>query len=141
MIKIKRTALQGMPQNSHFGSHDTMLSSWKRVLTVIQVLWFSINCIGRLAQRMALTTLELTTLAFIYSMLATSVCWRHKPLDVSYPITLETDITIAEILTKVSTHYLHSRCGFTNGAHRPVLSQNIPINEPPLTSLAAKNGS
>jgi hypothetical protein len=90
---------------------------------------------------MALTTLELTTLAFIYSMLATSICWRHKPLDVSYPITLETDITIAEILMKVSTHRLYPRSGFTDDAHRPVLPQNIPINERLLTSLAAKNGS
>lgn len=56
-----------------------------------------------MGQRMALTTLELTTLAFIFMMLATSVCWRHKPLDVSYPIVLETEITIAEIVKKVST--------------------------------------
>src|SRR5256885_8314531 len=74
-----------------------------RIITVVQVLWFSVNCIGRLIQRMELTTLELTTLAFIFSMLATSVCWRHKPSDVGYPIVLKTETTIAEILKKVSS--------------------------------------
>ena len=121
MTRTKRTAWQGKRKYIDREEHETILISLTRGITVVQVLWFSINCIGRLIQRMALTTLELTTLAFIFSMLATSVCWRHKPLDVAYPIILETNNTIAEILKKVS-------------------SLNAPFHRRRLTELLAQAG-
>ncbi|KAI9928447.1 hypothetical protein MW887_002492 [Aspergillus wentii] len=59
-----------------------------RLIAILQALWFSINCILRAVQHLALTTLELTTLSFIIIFLVTSYCWHHKPMDISRPITL-----------------------------------------------------
>ena len=69
-----------------------------RFITVVQILWFVLNCIGRAAQHLALTTLELTTLGFIVCTIGTFFFWAHKPSDVDLPIVLETESTIAEIL-------------------------------------------
>ncbi len=71
-----------------------------RVITLVQICWFTINCIGRTVQRLAMTTFELTTLAMIACSLGTLFCWLHKPMDVEAPIPLIADITMAEILTQ-----------------------------------------
>jgi len=69
-----------------------------RFLMVCQVLWFSLSSIGRAASHPNISTMEFTTLAFIPCMLATSVCWRHKPADVGRPIILHCESPISEIL-------------------------------------------
>lgn len=69
-----------------------------RAITIIQVLWFSITSVARFILHLELTTLELTTLGFIFCMLVTSYCWKHKPCDVERPIILKTDTEIADIL-------------------------------------------
>ncbi|KAG8525571.1 uncharacterized protein KY384_009215 [Bacidia gigantensis] len=69
-----------------------------RIITVLQALIFAITAIGRVASGLSITTLELTTLAFIFAMLATSCFWRHKPQDVTTGIVLKTGITSREVL-------------------------------------------
>ncbi|KAJ5476981.1 hypothetical protein N7539_007125 [Penicillium diatomitis] len=71
-----------------------------RVIAVLQALWFLINCIIRLAQRLFLTTFELTTLSFILIFFVTSFCWKDKPKDVSRAIILTTDTPIDTIRSK-----------------------------------------
>lgn len=46
-----------------------------RGIAVVQSLWFTFNSLGRAAQGLHLTTLELTTLSFVFIMTATSACW------------------------------------------------------------------
>lgn len=60
--------------------------------------WFTLNVITRPAQKLAVTTMEMTTLAFIFFAFGTSVCWWYKPRDVEVPIILNTDYTIEQIL-------------------------------------------
>ncbi|KAL2796641.1 hypothetical protein BJX66DRAFT_133898 [Aspergillus keveii] len=65
-----------------------------RCLVVCQAVWMLLNCILRVAQGLALTTLELTTVSFVLVFFATSFCWYHKPQDVSttYTLTLGANI-------------------------------------------------
>lgn len=65
-----------------------------RMIAILQALWFLINCIGRGAQHLSLTTLELTTISFTIIFLVTSFCWQHKPKDVSRAIILRTDASV-----------------------------------------------
>ena len=69
-----------------------------RLVALGQVLWFLVNCIGRVLQRIGLTLGELTTLSFIFCTMATSYYWRRKPADVECPIVLQTKTKIADIL-------------------------------------------
>ncbi|KAL8791243.1 MAG: hypothetical protein Q9213_000200 [Squamulea squamosa] len=59
-----------------------------RTLTSVQVLWFTLQCIGRAAQHLSISTFELDMVAFVLCTFPTSYFWRHKPLDVSTTITL-----------------------------------------------------
>jgi len=69
-----------------------------RILTLLQTLWFVINMAGRAAQHLDITCGELTTAAFTVCSIGTTVCWIHKPADVSTPELVRSDMAIAEIL-------------------------------------------
>ncbi|KAI9866389.1 MAG: hypothetical protein M1813_001511 [Trichoglossum hirsutum] len=71
-----------------------------RAITIVQIGWFCIQCIGRAIQHLQISTLELTTLTFIFCTLCTFFFWNHKPLDAETHIVLRTETPIAEILVK-----------------------------------------
>lgn len=52
-----------------------------RALTLIQIVWFLIQSIGRWAQHLKLSTFELSTIAFIICTINTFFFFRHKPRD------------------------------------------------------------
>ena len=69
-----------------------------RCITIVQVIWFSINSVGRAVQHLQLTTLELTTLAYIPCMILTSMCWYHKPSSNERGRILKCKVPLADIL-------------------------------------------
>jgi len=69
-----------------------------RIFTGIQIVWFVFNMAGRRAQNLAITCGEVTTAAFIVCSFGTVLCWWHKPADVSTSVTIEANVSIAEIL-------------------------------------------
>ncbi|KAI4103591.1 MAG: hypothetical protein L6R37_003737 [Teloschistes peruensis] len=70
-----------------------------RLLTVAQILIFLIKSVVRASQHLAITSLELTTLAFIFAMILASWFWKDKPQDVNKPFVLKSKASISEILT------------------------------------------
>lgn len=66
-----------------------------KVVAVIQTSYLILECIARRAQLLAITPLELSTLAFVPSTLATYYVWMDKPLgvDTSTPIYSKTPIS------------------------------------------------
>jgi hypothetical protein len=68
-----------------------------RFLTLCQTMWFLVNCIARQIEGIALTTIELSTLAFILSAAGSFFCWFHKPMDVETPEYVDLAISIAEV--------------------------------------------
>ncbi|KAL2044871.1 hypothetical protein N7G274_002646 [Stereocaulon virgatum] len=71
-----------------------------RFLTLVQITWFAIQAFGRCAQHLALSTFELSTLAFVFCTLNSFFFLRHKPLDVDTRITLRSTAKLEEILVK-----------------------------------------
>ncbi|KAF2193614.1 hypothetical protein K469DRAFT_549960 [Zopfia rhizophila CBS 207.26] len=69
-----------------------------KLITCFQVGYLILQCIGRVVQGIALTTLELSTMAIVVCAIMTSVCWIAKPLDVRYPIRIRMDVTVAQVL-------------------------------------------
>ncbi|KAF2238539.1 hypothetical protein EV356DRAFT_528995 [Viridothelium virens] len=69
-------------------------------ITITQVLWFTFTTIGRAVQGLAMTTLELTTLGLIFMMTVASLCWWHKPMDVSAPIVLDLKVDLRTVLAE-----------------------------------------
>ena len=73
-----------------------------RTIAIVQCLWFTINSFGRIAQGLHITTLEITTLAFIFLMSACVVFWWRKPMDIRRPIVLSCEISLAQVVAEAA---------------------------------------
>ncbi|KAF7973384.1 hypothetical protein HWV62_15485 [Athelia sp. TMB] len=62
-----------------------------KTVAVVQTLWFVAQCIARRAQGMAITNLEIMTLAYTVITVAMYAAWWHKPLNVRCPVRVEGD--------------------------------------------------
>lgn len=71
-----------------------------KALVCLQTGWFVVQCFGRLAQSLPLTTLELVTISYVWCTWAIYAQWLKKPLDVTAPTVLRTQASTAEILLK-----------------------------------------
>ena len=72
--------------------------SLARVLALLQIVWFTIQAIARCVQHLALSTFELSTLAFVFCTMNTLYFWWNKPLDAESPIVLHCPTRISEII-------------------------------------------
>ncbi|KAG6915238.1 hypothetical protein DXG01_012570 [Tephrocybe rancida] len=59
-----------------------------KCLVLTQVTWFVLQVLARAVQHLAITELEIVTLAFTVLNFITYLCWWNKPLDVNDPIQL-----------------------------------------------------
>ena len=57
-----------------------------KIIAILQTTWFIVQCIARGQQRLALTELELVTLALASLNAVTFAIWWHKPLGVQDPV-------------------------------------------------------
>ena len=71
---------------------------FQKTLTCLQTGWFILQTIGRAIQRLPVTTLELTTLSYVFCSLAMYFQWANKPLDVQSPTIIKCNVTIHQIL-------------------------------------------
>ena len=69
-----------------------------RVITIAQITWFLLQAFGRVAQGLAITTLEISAVAFVFCTFGTYFFWLYKPLDIQTPNILIANTSIAEIL-------------------------------------------
>lgn len=95
-----------------------------RVLTVAQTTWFVAQSLARLIQHLALSTFELSTIAFIFCTVNTVFFWRHKPLDVETPIILRCqtrlDYIIREAGDQNQGRYSSTPLDFVNPSPKPL---------------------
>lgn len=68
-----------------------------RCITAFQISYLIIQCIGRAAQGLAITTLELNALGIAVCSLMTAFTWLHKPADVRSPCLVLGKCSIDEI--------------------------------------------
>lgn len=73
---------------------------FQKLFTCIQAGWFIVQCLGRAIQKLPVTTLELSTLCFVFCTLVMYYQWANKPLDVESPTVLTSSTTMATILTQ-----------------------------------------
>ncbi|KAJ6477954.1 hypothetical protein DFH09DRAFT_1056463 [Mycena vulgaris] len=55
-------------------------------VALVQILWFMTQCLARVGEKIAVTELEVTTLAFAVVNVSIWILWWNKPLDVQHPI-------------------------------------------------------
>ncbi|ESK84432.1 hypothetical protein Moror_6233 [Moniliophthora roreri MCA 2997] len=64
-------------------SHADVIS---KTITVFQTSWFIVQCIARSIEGLAITELEIITLAFAFLNFIICFLWWNKPLRVRYPV-------------------------------------------------------
>jgi hypothetical protein len=69
-----------------------------RFFTICQLSWFSLGCLGRAIEHLAITTMELSALAFVFCTLGTYFFWFAKPMDVGSATVLVPNTSLREIL-------------------------------------------
>ncbi|KAF8309335.1 hypothetical protein DL93DRAFT_2063064 [Clavulina sp. PMI_390] len=57
-----------------------------KIIILFQTSWFVVQCIARINQHLAITELELATLAYTILIAGIYVCWWSKPRGVAQPI-------------------------------------------------------
>jgi len=68
-----------------------------KFITILQTTWFILRCIVRGQQQLALTELELVTLALASLNVVTLATWWHKPLGVQQSIKIYSKIEIRNV--------------------------------------------
>ena len=69
-----------------------------KIIASVQIGYFVLQCIGRAAQRLVTTILELNALAIVVCSLLTNYIWLHKPSDIRKPFQLNCRTSMNEIL-------------------------------------------
>lgn len=59
-----------------------------KIFTLLQILWLCVLCVARLAQVLALTTLEVAALAYIPCATVLYFTWWYRPYEVDVPTVL-----------------------------------------------------
>ncbi|KAK0186353.1 hypothetical protein F5146DRAFT_127820 [Armillaria mellea] len=65
-----------------------------KTIVLLQISWFVVQCCARAAQKLPITLLEMSALAFAVLSIASYAAWWEKPVDVLYQIRLEEDSSI-----------------------------------------------
>ncbi|KAK0221692.1 hypothetical protein IW262DRAFT_921870 [Armillaria fumosa] len=82
-IDITAGVLQGLKNIREDDIKDRSKSDiTTKAITVIQLIWFITQCIGRHTQNLPVTLLEISTLAITTLSIILSLLWMNKPCDV-----------------------------------------------------------
>ena len=93
-----------------------------RSITFLQTLLFIVNIIMRAAQGLTITALELSTAAFVFLSVLTTLLWIQKPADVQRCDFIEAKVLISTIRTEghaTDTVYSHTPLDFISREEWP----------------------
>lgn len=106
-----------------------------KTLACAQALWLFIQCIGRAAQRLPVSTLELSTLAYVFCATTIYAAWWSKPLDV------ETRTSVQLRCVHVADDGTTAHHATPRGSHHERITASIPerAREPPYLQVRFHN--
>jgi hypothetical protein len=89
LLEMFRNNTLPWPKVSDDDIKDKSKADWIiKSLAIIQILWFATQMIGRWAQGLGTTTLELFTLGIVVAAVVIYVCNWERPFDVQMPIVI-----------------------------------------------------
>ncbi|KAG6906267.1 hypothetical protein DXG01_014875 [Tephrocybe rancida] len=98
-------------------------------LVLLQVTWFVLQIIARAIQHLAITTLEIVTLAFAILNFFTYFCWWNKPLDVNRPIQVTADYISPPNIFIITNTSIPSAPETTPVSETTPISETTPVSE------------
>ncbi|KAF7370034.1 hypothetical protein MSAN_00633400 [Mycena sanguinolenta] len=99
-------------------------------VALLQGLWFILQCLARVHQRLVVTQLEVATLAFAVVNVFIWLLWWNKPLDVQWPIVVgpptRPDTDTLPVQLPRSERFLSAIVGYSEADYHPLLSDSVP---------------
>ncbi|KFY22089.1 hypothetical protein V493_06858 [Pseudogymnoascus sp. VKM F-4281 (FW-2241)] len=71
----------GLPDDEMITA-ENKTDSLSKLIIVVQVCWFTVQCISRATEGLPISQLEIGTLSFVGCSMLTTAFWWHKPLDI-----------------------------------------------------------
>jgi hypothetical protein len=97
LLTLFKTNKLSWPMLSDADINDRSKADWiLKTIALLQILWFTTQLIGRWAQGLAVSTLELFTYGLVVCAIVTYIASWEKPFDVQVPVILKTKETIRE---------------------------------------------
>jgi hypothetical protein len=97
LLQLFQTKAMLWPTLSDAEINDRSKADWiLKTVALLQILWFTTQLIGRWAQGLAVTTLELFTFGIVICAIVTYIASWEKPFDVQVPVILKTEEIIRE---------------------------------------------
>ncbi|KAF7370052.1 hypothetical protein MSAN_00635200 [Mycena sanguinolenta] len=105
--------------------------AFSKGVALLQGLWFTVQCLARVHQHLAITQLEIATLAFAIVNIFIWLLWWNKPLDVQWPIvlgpsTLSHSQAIIHVQFSRSDRFVGSIFGFDIDEYGLLSSTSMP---------------
>ena len=91
-----------------------------KLFTIVQTGWFILQCLARLVQHISISTLELSTVAFVVCTIGTNIMWWAKPKDVFVPIVVKIDCTLEGLLATVGPQIPDPKSGVIDWKWSPL---------------------
>ncbi|KAF7369979.1 hypothetical protein MSAN_00627800 [Mycena sanguinolenta] len=101
-------------------------------VALLQGLWFILQCVARVHQHLAVTQLEVATLAFAVVNTFIWVLWWNKPLDAQQPIVIgppaqpDTEIVTLPVQLPRWTQFFGAIGDNYGGKYKPLSSLSVP---------------
>jgi hypothetical protein len=97
LLKLFRSNALDWPTSSDADINDRSKADWiTKGLALLQIVWFITQLIGRWAQGLAVTTLELFTLGIVVCATVIYIALWEKPFDVQMPVVLQANCSTPE---------------------------------------------
>ncbi|KAF7370005.1 hypothetical protein MSAN_00630500 [Mycena sanguinolenta] len=106
--------------------------AFSKGVALLQGLWFTVQCVARAHQRLAITQLEVATLAFAVVNIFIWLLWWNKPLDVQRPIVIGplmqsgTKTIIFPVQVPRFHRFLSAIWGDYDDQYKPLSSVSVP---------------
>ncbi|KAF7369980.1 hypothetical protein MSAN_00627900 [Mycena sanguinolenta] len=104
--------------------------AFSKGVALLQGLWFTVQCVARVHQRLAITQLEVATLAFAVVNIFIWLLWWNKPLDVQRPIVIgtptqpDTETVTLPVQLPLYNRFFGALGGY--GEYKPLSSVSVP---------------
>ncbi|KAF7369967.1 hypothetical protein MSAN_00626500 [Mycena sanguinolenta] len=101
-------------------------------VALLQGLWFILQTLARVHQRLAITQLEVATLAFAVVNIFIWLLWWNKPLDVQKPIVVglhmqpDTETITLPVQLSLWDRFRGAILGYSEAEYKPLSSLSVP---------------
>jgi hypothetical protein len=105
-----------------------------KIFACFQIGWLVLQCLGRAAQKLPITPLEIGTMGFAIPSVATFMLWISKPKDIDVPTFLDIPESTSELLERIKPQLPYSwrqtPLDCISAVNRPSFTSEIILNTP-----------